>query len=379
VLLDFVLGGLAGLSLALLLWQWRVAYRFPLHAQPPVPPLPCPPVTLLKPLKGADDATETCLRSWFTQDYAGPVQILFGVGAADDPACPVVRKLQAELPGGDAQLLVCDATRGTNAKVSKLVELANRANHDILVISDADVRVPPHLLAELVARLNDPKVGLVNCFYCLANPATAAMQWEAVAINADFWSQVLQACSLKPVDFALGAVMAIRNQQLVQIGGFMALKDCLADDFHLGRRIARAGYRIELASAVVDCWDPPKGWGAVWRHQLRWARTIRVSQPVPYFFSILSNPTLWPLLWLVIQPGGWALAGTAVCLAVRIWASADLQRRLTRAGAHRGWWWMAPIKDLLQVAIWALAFMGNRVEWRGVSLRLRPDGTLVKE
>jgi ceramide glucosyltransferase len=131
--------------------------------------------------------------------------------------------------------------------------------------------------------LADPGAGLVNCFYCLANPATPAMQWEAVAINADFWTQVLQARSLKPVDFALGAVMTLPAAQLKSIGGFAALADYLADDYQLGRHLARQQKRIEFATVVAECWEAPMNWRQVWAHQSRWARTIRVCQPGPFF------------------------------------------------------------------------------------------------
>jgi ceramide glucosyltransferase len=234
VILNLILGSLALLSLALTLWQWLVARRFPLHqrvAEPSLPP--AAPVTLLKPLKGCDAATEDCLRSWFTQQYAGPGQILFGVAAADDPVCDVVRKLVREFPGSDAQLVVGTPLPGANVKVAKLVELERLAKHDLLVISDADVRVPPDFLANIVLPLSQAPLshrtggasgvgacGLVCCFYRLANPTTLAMQWEAIAINADFWSQVLQSRSLKPLDFALGAVMATGRRQLQEIGGF---------------------------------------------------------------------------------------------------------------------------------------------------------------
>ena len=376
VLWNFVFGGLATLSLALLIWQWLVAIRFPLHTfQGPV--LNLPPVTLLKPLKGCDEYTERCLRSWFTHDYPAPVQILFAVASPEDPVCGIVRNLQAEFPNHDSVLIVPKTLRGTNAKVAKLAELEALAKHEVVVISDADVLISPQLLASVVAPLSDSKVGLVNCFYRLANPTTQAMRWEAIAINADFWSQVLQAQSLKPMDFALGAVMATRQAQLSAFGGFDSLRDCLADDYQLGRRIARKGYSIQLSGSVVDCWDPPKGWGAVWRHQLRWARTIRVSQPLPYFFSILSNPTLWPLLWALIRPGEWSLGFCVACIAIRIAITANLQSRLTLSRDHFSWDWMAPLKDLLQTALWALAFAGNRVEWRGVRMRLRRDGTLA--
>jgi len=480
VLLKFLLGSLAVLSLGLTLWQWLVARRFPLHQRLPSPAF-APPVTLLKPLKGCDPATESCLRSWVTQDYAGPVQILFGVASADDPVCPLVRALIQEFPGRDAELVVCGPLLGANLKVSKLAQLGPLAKHDLLLISDADVHVPPDFLANVVAPLEEtsvqessapsglyePKdakrlecprsaplsiavaerasahngeaepaaaqsprtpnalcdiqarveqrqvlplfpgpgaVGLVTCFYRLANPTTLAMQWEAVAINADFWSQVLQARSLKPLDFALGAVMVVRRQQLDEMGGFDALADCLADDYQLGHRLAQRGYRIVLSPVVAECWDEPMGWAAVWKHQLRWARTIRVCQPLPYFFSILSNATLWPLLWLAAFPGRLELAFALGCGAVRIATARNLTSLIniplmevasdacqvsrvrtprhsppvTRHFTPLSSAWLPLLKDLLQAAIWLLAFLGNRIEWRGQKMKLRPDGTLVR-
>lgn len=397
MILNLIFGSLALLSLALLLWQWFVARGFPLHQRVTDPSF-APDVTLLKPLKGCDDATEDCLRSWFAQEYGGRVQILFGVASAEDAVCTIVQHLQKEFPGSDAQLFVCGPLTGTNAKVSKLAQLEPLAKHDVFVISDADVRVPPDFLANVVApfhpstpdtssrrsqtetdRPSSPACALVNCFYRLANPTTAAMQWEAIAINADFWSQVLQSRSLKPLDFALGAVMAVQRTQLKEIGGFEALKDCLADDYQLGNRIAKLGYPLELSSVVVECWSEPMSWAAVWKHQLRWSRTIRVCQPGPYFFSILSNPTLWPLLWLGVCHTSLALTFLCVAFVLRVPLARDLQYRLTHARAPLSWLWLVPTKDLLQAALWLMAYAGNTVEWRGQRLRLRRDGTLVKD
>ena len=204
------------------------------------------------------------------------------------------------------------------------------------------------------------------------------MQWEAIAINADFWSQVLQSRSLKPLDFALGAVMATRRQHLQEIGGFAALVDCLADDYQLGNRIARRGHPIALSPVVVECWSAPMGWAAVWKHQLRWARTIRVCQPAPYFFSLLSNATLWPLLWLIVRPAAPVWAFALCCWLVRILTALNLEQRLTQGRTLFAQAWLVPAKDLLQTAIWLLAFLGNRVEWRGRQMRLRRDGTLER-
>lgn len=377
MVLNVTLGCLTLLSLCITLWQWLVARRFPLHRRVAKSSAPAG-VTLLKPLKGCDQATESCLRSWLAQACAGPTQILFAVASSQDPVCSVVRKLLREFPERDAELVVCGPLSGTNLKVSKLMQLEPLAKHDVVVVSDADVLVPADFLANIAAPLEDPGVGLVNCFYRLANPTTLALQWEAIAINADFWSQVLQSQSLKPLDFALGAVMATRRNQLQQIGGFAALADCLADDYQLGKRIAACGYRIVLCPVVVECWSEAMGWKAVWTHQLRWARTIRVCQPLPYFFSILSNSTLWPLLWLVVNPATPELLAALGCGLLRVGAALNLQQRLAAAPVPWRYGGLVLIKDLLQTALWLLSFLGNRIEWRGELMRLRRDGTLVR-
>ena len=358
-----------------------------------------PAVSILKPLKGCDETTAASLASWFTQHYAGPVEILFGVATANDPVCAIVRRLITEYPDRPARLIICEKLAGMNAKAAKLAQLEKLAAHDLILISDADVRVPPDFLASFVAPLRDEPTALVNCFYRLANPATTAMRWEAVAINADFWSQVLQSQTLRPLDFALGAAILVRRTALNEIGGFQSLADCLADDYQLGHRIARQGHRIALCPVVVECWDAPQGWTRVWKHQLRWARTIRVCQPLPYFFSLLSNATFWPLLWFMAGlpelsatakvhgamhnfqfsfalPWGAMLAPT-LCL-LRIFLAQNLQRRFTPERELISQLWLVPVKDLLNVALWLGAFLGSTIEWRGRKMKLRRDGTLAE-
>ena len=398
MLLHLILAALALLSLAITIWQWLAARRYPLHQRVADTSF-APGVTLLKPLKGLDPETRGCLESWFKQDYRGPVQILFGVADENDPVCELVRKLLVEHPQVNAQLIVCAEQLGPNAKVSTLTRLERLAQHDHMIVSDADTRVPTDFLAQVLQPLSDPQAGLVCCFYALANPTTLAMQWEAVAVNADFWSQVLQSRTLKPLDFALGAVMATRRKQLNEIGGFRALVDYLADDYQLGNQITKRGYRIELCPVVVECHEREQGWREVWAHQLRWARTIRVCQPVPYFFSILSNATVWPTVWLVVShiqlhrgfptyPDSPETSASAFLImatyflfsfgfVIRTYSSRKLFRALTNANVPPGWDGSTTLKDLLQVPIWALAFLGNTVIWRGQRLRVLPGGKLV--
>jgi ceramide glucosyltransferase len=203
------------------------------------------------------------------------------------------------------------------------------------------------------------------------------MQWEALGVNADFWSQVLQAQSLKPLDFALGAVMATTRSHLQQIGAFRGLVDYLADDYQLGHQIAKTGARIILSPIVVECRSEPTHWRAAWAHQLRWARTIRVCQPLPFVFSILSNGTLWPLLWVVLAPGRFAISVTVFFLTARVLTAMANERQLTQATPSLNRLWLVPLKDLLGLVTWALALFGHRIEWRGRHYRIRPDGKLT--
>lgn len=403
MLVTAILGAFALLSFGLLLWQLVAAWRFPLHTRHSDESF-APAVTLLKPLKGFDEHTVECLRSWLAQEYHGPMQILFGVADADDPVGRVVQQLLMEFPNADAALVITGESLGANPKVSNLLKLSEHARHDLICISDADVKVPSDFLAQAVTPLRDPGVGLVNCFYRLANPSTLAMQWEAIAVNADFWSQVLQSNTLKPQDFALGAVMLTRRTQVKNMGGFETLLDYLADDYQLGHRIAQSGARIELSPLVVECWDKPADFQAVWRHQLRWARTIRVSQPLPYFFSILSNVTFWAALfgifgdlgrfppdsmvyddqapnWIAVMDLGVRSIAAFVAFAlivIRSVLAAALQIRLTQRRDILRYSWLVPAKDLLQVMIWAESFLGNTIEWRGQKFRLERGGRLVR-
>lgn len=372
---------LAGLSGVIQAWQCAVALRFPLHRRPGAAgPSAWPGVSVLKPIRGADPDLRRCLETWMRQEYAGPLEILFAVDEAGDPACAVLEELLEAFPGVDARVVVVKEQPGPNAKVCKLAGLEGLARNAVLVTSDADVAVPPDLVRMVVVPLADPAVGLSNCLYRLANPSTPALRCEAVGVNADFWSQVLQSRSLAPQDFALGAVMALRREDLGAIGGFRSVVEYLADDFHLGRRIHERGLRIELIPVPVDCWDPPAGWREVWIHQLRWSRTIRVCRPWPFLASIVSNGTVWPLAWLgmAFAMGGawWPAVGL---LGFRAVIATGLAMRMGRGlapGARVPAPWWVWVKDLQAAVLWAAAFLGNEVEWRGRRYRVARDGRM---
>lgn len=382
---------LAMLSFGIVTWQFLAAWRFPLHRRRPGTGF-APGITVLKPLKGLDpEHSERCLRSWLAQDHSGPLQFLFVVAEEADPVVPLVRRLIAEHPDRDGRLLVFPERVGANAKVSKLAQAEPLITQELVLVSDADVLAPPDLLSQMVLPLEDPGVALVHCFYRLTNPCNTAMEWEATAVNADFWSQVLQSRTLAPMDFALGASMLMRRSALQGIGGFRAVADHLADDFQLGHRIAAAGGRIELTPVVVECLDAPTGWKAIWTHQVRWNRTIRVCRPGPYMASILANSTLWNLLaaavvWMhpAVPPhtrGPWLGVFMGMIIGRCAMAHALARRLSALPGRDRRGdpfvFGMAIAKDLLGATVWAAAILGDTVHWRGIDYTVDREGRLT--
>jgi ceramide glucosyltransferase len=376
VIAELIFAIIGLISLGITVWQFIVAMRFSLHSR-----IACkkdfPSVTILKPVKGVDEFSNECLSSWMKQEYSGRLQIIFGVDSKNDPAFNLCSELIKTFPKIDAQVVVCEGMYGSNSKVSKLVHLTQYIKNEFVIVSDADVLAPTDLLQGSIGVFENEEIGLVCCCYTLANPDTLAMKLEAVAINSDFWSQVLQARSMKPLNFAFGAVMMIRRKALEKIGGFNSVVNRLADDYWLGRLVFENGYKVELSPVVVECYHRPTGWRETLSHQLRWARTIRVCEPLSYFFSILSNLNLWAALFLILFPSILSMVFFAIAIFTRSITAALHQKKLTRTKIKLWHFVMPVIKDVIQFIIWILSFTGNTVEWREKKYKITSDGIMI--
>ncbi len=376
-MLGTALALLALLGAALMLWQWIAALRFPLESRLALAANdPAPTVTILKAVKDAEQGTAQALATWLSQTHKGTTETLFGVESLDDPGVPAIRELIASHPNANARLIECPQRIGPNRKVSNLAQMARSARGEFIVLSDADVDATPDLLQQMLLGFRDPSVGLVHCLYRYADAPNLATRWEAFAVNADFWSQVLQNQTLAPLNYALGAAIAVRRDDLDRIGGFEALVEHLADDNLIGRLIVGLGKRTHLCPIVVNCRVTASDWASVWKHQLRWAITIRACQGLPYFFSILANGTFWSLLWMAATPSTLSLSAGAALLAFRVGQGLLLEARFTRRPPDWARAWLVPAKDLLQVVLWFSAFLQREVVWRGIRFRVLRDGRL---
>jgi ceramide glucosyltransferase len=250
--------------------------------------------------------------------------------------------------------------------------LARRARHPLLLVNDSDIKVPPGYLDGVTAPLEERHVGLVTCLY-RAEAESWAARWEALGIATEFAPSVMVARLLGVAEFALGSTMALRAETLREIGGFEAIADYLADDYQLGNHISRRGYRIVFAPVVVETNLGAGSWRDVWRHQVRWSRTIRVSRTSGYFGYVITHATLWALV--AFAAGQWAIGAAALWLrmAAGLWIGAGVlgDKNVTRN------LWAIPLRDLLGFAVWVAGLFGNIVDWRGEKLQLREDGRIA--
>jgi len=335
-----------------------------------------PPVTILKPVCGADRNTYDNLASFCRQIYP-TYQIIFGIQSQSDLSIPIIQKLIQDFPQLDIQYVISDRTIGTNLKVSNLANAAVQAKYDILILADSDIYVGIDYLQRVVQPLSNPAVGVITCMYRSRAEGRIAA-FEALSISTEFLPSVLVARQLEGMAFALGATIVIRKSVLDAIGGFSAVADYLGDDFQLGHQPALAGYRVVLSGYIVDHIMTTETWADLLHHQTRWMRGTRFSRPVGYLGLIFTHGIMFSLLFLLSTHGsglGWAVL------------SATWITRYTMAGligvnyledtVAQKWLWLVPLRDLMSFALWCYSFTGDRIEWRGRKMRLTQGGKLV--
>jgi ceramide glucosyltransferase len=334
-----------------------------------------PPVTVLKPLHGAEPLLAEALETFFRQDY--PVlQLVFGVHRADDPAAAVVRALCARYPQVDATLVVDATQHGANGKIGNLINMLPSAKYSVLVVSDSDMHVATDYVRQVAAALAVGGTGLVTSLY-VGRPATPglATQLGAAYINQIFASGAVMARALGRQD-CLGATMALRRSTLQRIGGFEALAPFVADDGVLGRLVVAAGYNVGLAATVPATTVAETNFLALFSHELRWARTIRAMAPRAFLLSVVQFPIFWSLLAVALVPHHvWPAALLTLAVLVRAASGRLIERAL---GATVTPVWLVPLRDLLSVAVMAASFAGRNVAWRGQVLSTAPDRALVR-
>jgi ceramide glucosyltransferase len=374
------LGAAAGYGLlnviAVSVWRLR---------RTPAPAATLPPVTILKPLCGAEPGLYDDLRSFCRQDYP-EFQIIFGVRDPADPACAVVHRLEAEFPTLPIELVVNPQLHGTNCKISNLINMLPYARHSLLAIADSDASVRPDYLATVTAPLRDPKVGLVTCVYRGVPTLGLWSRLGAMYINEWYVPSILLAWLFGHQSYVSGQTICLRRDTLRSFDDLHSLADHLADDYRLGELVRGQGLRIVLSPYLVSGEHHEPSLWSVARHETRWMRTLNVLRPLSFRCLFLTFSLPLAIIGIVLvcaASSGMAERNAATSAAWLIFAVAGIAR-LALHLAHRfrddrplfSDLWLLPARDLLLCWVWSQSFFTSQVTWRGNVFDVGRDGVM---
>lgn len=335
-----------------------------------------PPITILKPLHGAEPGLADRLAAFHRQHYEGAIQILCGARDSTSSCVGAVRAMQHARPDEAIELHVDPRRHGSNRKVSNLINMLPRARYDTIALSDSDIQVYAGYLRGIAGLLASPRVGAVTCLYHgIDGGAGFWSRLSALAINSHFLPQATTAIALKLTHPCFGSTIALQRSTLERIGGFGRFADDLADDYAIGMAVRAAGYEVAIAPFLVGHCCFEASLRQLLRHQIRVARTIKSIDPIGYAGSIITHP--WPLALIGLLSGSAAAALVAVAaLAARIAVSRCVERRFA---LPRESLWLIPLQDFIAFAVYVASYFGATVHWRGADYRVAGDGTLVEE
>jgi ceramide glucosyltransferase len=342
---------------------------------------PLPPLSLIKPLHGADPGLEAYLVSFYEQNYPN-FEILFCARTEHDAGLEIARKVAARYPHIPTQTLFTNGEPNyINAKVASMELMESAAHHEILVISDSDVRVTPDYLRAVALPFADPAVGGMTCLY--RGVAAEGGLWarlEAVGMSVEMTAGVLVANMLEGMQFVLGPTMAFRRATLKKMGGFRVTADYCADDYVLGNQTFLQGERIVLSHHIIDHMVINASFIQSMRHQARWMQSTRFSRPKGHFGTSLTFSLPFGLLALIAAAAlghiGWGLALLGWSIATRLAISLAAGRAVVRDTSWLALIILYPIRDLMGIGFWAASYLSSKVLWRGRVFQLLPGGKM---
>ena len=359
---------------AYLIAATAAALRF--SRRPPPTSRDRPAVSVLKPLYGAEPGLYENLRSFARQDYP-VVQLVLGVNDRSDAAVPIAATLRRDLPRDAVALVIGERVHGENRKVSNLENMLPAARHGTLVLADSDMRVGPGYLDAVVSPLADSRTGIVTCLYRGISTGGFWSEMGALHINFGFLPGALLAAEMGLGEGCFGATIALRRETLDRIGGFARVHNELADDYRLGQAVRAAGRAVVLSSYLVGAQVSEPNLVGLWRHELRWARTVRSITPWGFAGSILAQPLA--IAAIGVAASGLSLTSWAVLamtLALR-WVTARVIAGALRLPAAR--LWLLPARDALSFAVFIASFFRRSVHWRDRHFRVEASGRMTAD
>ena len=340
-----------------------------------------PPVSLLKPVHGAEPRLSENIESFFVQDYPADYEIIFAADEENDAALGIIREVAARHPEINCRILVTGPPQFPNPPASSFTRMAEIASHNILVTSDSDVEVAADYLSQVVPPMLDPSVGMLTCLYRGKNGGGFWSAMDAIGMSIEMTAGVVTANLLEGMKFGLGPTIVTRKDSVEKIGGYRVTADYFSNDFVIGSFIEKAGYRVVLSRHIIDHVVPPMTFQRMWDRQVRWAKGTRWSRPKGHLGTGLIFAMPYGLLGLLAgaMTGHWFLGASLLLGAIvnRVVESWAIGWRVVRDPVALKRAWLYPARDLLGFAVWCASYLSKRAVWRDKRYQLVKGGRIV--
>ena len=335
-----------------------------------------PPVSCLKPIRGLDVEAYENYASFCRQDYPD-YEIVFCVDPGD-PALPVLEKIIRDFPERRIRLLLGSGRDAVNDKVARLVRLVHEAQHELLVITDGDVRVRPDYLRAMVLPFRDPKVGSATCLYTSTKEVTFLQELQSVSMTSDFFAGIMTAWQLDGVKFAFAQSIVTTRKNIEGFGGYETLENRPADDLFIGRRAVEQGLEAKLLPYVVQSVADFRTLHELMLKRIRWMTVMRFMRPWGHLGLIFTWGLLWALVAIAVHPtamiasvylGAYLAFRIATTWLIGVWGmkQTGIWKRIP----------LIPLWDAMALVIWLISFGQKTIRWRGVDYRIQ-EGILVR-
>jgi len=339
-----------------------------------------PALSLLKPVKGLEEDLERCLRSFFEQDYPGPIELVFASARRDDPAIAVARALALEYPSVRARFVLSNENWGLNPKVSNLQGALVAATHDLVLQTDANVWAERSYAREIVGELLGERASLLSSLVTGIGERSAGAAIENLQLTAYVAPACCAALKMAGVPCVIGKSMLFRKTELTELGGLSLVKDSLCEDFLIGKHFGDNGKKVLLSATPIRNVNVEMGVERSLKRHARWLKMRAVIHPVSFVADALANPiALSALLYLASDYD--ASYGIAALLIAGIKTVVDgcMMRVIRGVSMHPVHVLCVPVKDLLMLAVWVYAIFSRSVEWRGIRFRIGPSSQLLPD
>ena len=340
-----------------------------------------PPVSVLKTVHGTEPNLRENIESFFRQDYPN-FELIFCARREDDAALQIARQLSEKYPAVKTRIITSGEPPWTNAKLYSLEKMWKQAAHDLLVISDSDVRVSPDYLREIIKPFANTKVGMTTCIFRGLPAGGFWTDLEALGYSVEMTSGVVVADLLEGMKFALGPTMVVRRECVEALNGFGFMDDYCADDYILGNRVAESGMEVVLSHHSIDHMVFHHSFLSSMRHQVRWMRSTRFSRPKGHLGTVLTYAMPFGVLgFLAGLVGGHTTMGISLLVAAflnRVIQSVLAGYVVARDRKALMLAWLYPVRDLLGAFLWIGSYLSAKIDWRGEEYRLIVGGKMLR-